>query len=366
MNSYIAAVILLLLAVAGVVARKTYYYLPARELKRQAEQHDPVAARLYPAVAYGESLRGLLRVWIGLATAGAFVLLARVAPAWMGFIAILTLLWVVNSWLPASRVTAVGVRLTSLVTPLVVWLLNYLHRPLSRGAGIVQKSYTAQAHTGLFEREDLLELIEDQHRQIDNRISDEELEIARRALHFSDYKVSDILTPRKQVKTALATDTVGPLLIDELHKNGQGYLLVRESAKGDFVGMLAFKRLSIRSSGQVKNIMDKEVYYLHENDPLDQALHAFFKTNCPLFVVVDSSEEYVGIVSIDNILHQLLGHIPGEDFEHYHDKAAVANRRAKPKVPEALEEPIEKPAESDEKPDESPDTPVKTDDEVVE
>jgi CBS domain containing-hemolysin-like protein len=371
MSSYLAAVILLVLAIAGVVVRKTYYYVPARELKRRAEQHDPLASRLYPAVAYGESLRGLLWIWIGLATAGGFVLLVQVAPAWLSFIAIIGLLWVVNSWLPASRITRIGAHLATFVTPLIIWLLNYLHRPLSRGTETVQKRYTAPAHTGLFERQDLLELIEQQQHQPDSRLSEEELEIAKRALHFSDYRVSDVLTPRKHVKTTLANDTVGPVLIDELHKNGQGYLLVRESSKGDFVGVLAFKRLSLHSSGQVKNVMDKEIYYLHENDPLDQALHAFFKTNCPLFVVVNSSEEYVGIITIDNILRQLLGHIPGDDFESYHDVTAVAHRYVKPKQAKKTEAEADKKAkdnatESDQPAEAADKTPVKTDDEVIE
>ena len=370
MNSYPAAVILLLIAIYGVVARKTYYYLPARELKRRAEAHDPLAVRLYPAVAYGGSLRGLLWIWIGLATAGAFVVLVNVAPAWLGFIAIIILLWAVNSWLPSSRVTKLGMNLTSLVTPAIVWLLGYLHRPLSRGTALAQKSYTAEAHTGLFEREDLLELIEQQQRQSDSRLRDEELEIAKRALSFGELRVRDVMTPRKKVKTALAGDTVGPVLIDELHKNGQGYLLVRESAKGDFVGLLAFKRLSLRSNGQVKNLMDKEVYYLNENDPLDQALHAFFTTNCPLFVVVDSSEDYVGIISIDAILRQLLGHVPGEDFEQYSEKAAVAlrhprsaGRKEKTSEQPEAEEPTEdsEAPDSAEKNDKPQNTPVKTD-----
>jgi CBS domain containing-hemolysin-like protein len=372
MNSYLAAIVLLLIAIAGVVVRKTYYYLPPREWKRRAEQHDALAVRLYPAVAYGESLRALLWAWIVLATAGAFVLLVGVAPAWMGLIAVIVLLWVVNSWLPATRVTRLGMNLTAAVTPTIVWLLGHLYRPLSRGASLVSSRYTAEAHTGLFEREDLLELIEQQQRQPDSRLSDEELEIIKRALSFSDHHVRDVMTPRKKVKTVLASETVGPVLIDELHKNGQGYMLVRESSKGEFVGMLAFKRLSLKSNGLVKNLMDKEVYYLHENDPLDQALHAFFTTNSPLFVVIDSSEEYVGIISIDAILRQLLGHVPGEDFERYHEKAAVALRHPKPgeegEETTETDEPVEvpDPASSEAETGEPADTPVKTDDEVVE
>jgi CBS domain containing-hemolysin-like protein len=331
MNSFLAAIILLLLAVMGVVVRKTYYYLPFHELKRRAEHHDKLAARLYPAVAYGSSLRGLLWLWIGLASAGGFVLLARVAPPGIGFLAIVLLLWVINSWLPASRVTTIGAHLAAAVTPLIVAILGRIHPLSSRGTAFAERRYTASAHTGLFERGDLLELIEQQQRQPDNRFTEEELEITRRALSFGDHKVSGVLVPRKKVKTALAADTVGPVLIDELHKSGQGYMLVRESAKGDFVGTLAFKHVGLGSSGQVRNVMDKRVHYIHENDSLGQALHAFFKTNDPLLVVVNSSEEFVGIITVEGILKQLLGHIPGDDFDRYADRQAVSGRHVKPK-----------------------------------
>ena len=35
------AIIFLLLAIGGVVVRKTYFYIPLRELKRRAEKHKP-------------------------------------------------------------------------------------------------------------------------------------------------------------------------------------------------------------------------------------------------------------------------------------------------------------------------------------
>ncbi len=329
MTNFIAALVLLGLAIVGVVVRKTYYYLPAHELKRQAERHDRVAEQLYRAVAYGNSLRGLLWLFIALTSAGGFVLLAREAPVWLSLLAVVALLWAALSWLPASRVTRLGTKLAMLVTPAIAWLLNYLHPLVSRGADIVERRYTAPHHTGIFEREDLLQLIDDQQAQDDSRLTPEELEIARRALSFDNYIVGDILTPRGQVKTVLAGDTVGPVLIDELHQRGQPYVLVRDSAKGPFVGTLAIRQLGLQSTGEVRDVMDATVYYVHENDVLSEALHAFFSTNHPLFVVVNSSEEYVGIITVENILHQLLGHIPGDDFDQYTDITAVAARHPK-------------------------------------
>lgn len=329
MTNLIIATILLLLALAGIVVRKTYYYLPVREMKRQAEKHDQLASQLYRAVAYGNSLRSLLWLYIGLTSAASLVLLARVLPIWASLAVVGPLLWIAFSLLPASRTTRLGTRLTTLVTPPLVWLLNYLHPLLSRSADIVERRYTAPAHTGLFERDDLLNLIERQQQQADNRLSDEELEIVKRALGFDDHKVADVMTSRKLIKTVLASDTVGPILIDEVHKSGQDHALVRESRKGPFVGTLAFKQLDLQSTGKVKDIMEATIYYLHEGDSLSQALHAFFVTNRSLFIVINSFEEYVGILTIQNVLHQLLGHVPGEDFDQYVDVGVVASRHPK-------------------------------------
>lgn len=349
MTDYIVAIVFLVLALYGVVLRKTYFSLPLAELKRRAQKHDSDAAQLYRAAAYGDSLSSLLWLGIGLCSALSLILLARVLPVWLGVVIIGPLLWTVFWLLPAGRTSSVGIWLTRIVTPLITWLLNYLHPTLSRGSDFVQHRYASPKHTGLYERDDLLELIHSQQRQLDSRLSTEELEIVKRTLSFSDYKVADILLPRSKVKTVLADDVVGPVLIDELHKNAQDYVLVRESKKGPFVGTLTFTRLGLTSKGQVRDSMDEVVYYLHEKDTLSEALHAFFVTNHPLFVVVNNFEEYVGIVSIENILHILLGHIPGDNFDQYTDSSAVAVRHTK--------------AEKSPEPSQSS---VKTEDEVIE
>ena len=94
MTNYILAIILLMLALAGVVIRKTYFYIPPRELKRRAEKHDEVAAQLYRAVAYGNSLRSLLWLYIGLVSAASLIVLARQLPVWVSILIVGPLLWI--------------------------------------------------------------------------------------------------------------------------------------------------------------------------------------------------------------------------------------------------------------------------------
>lgn len=365
--NFFFAILLLVLALLLVVVRKTYYSLPLKELKRKAAHHDPFASAVYTAVSYGNSLRSFLWLVIGLLSAGSIILLARSLPVWVSLIVVGPLLWVAFSWLPASRVTRFGAWITKHVTPVIVTILNWLHPILSRGADAVEKRYSAVKHTGLFERDDLIELIKKQQKQVDNRLTPEELEIARRALTFGDYTVGDVLTSRKEIKTVLADDVVGPILIDELHQSGQSLVLVRESKKGPVIGSLEFHQLNLHSKGHVSDVMNKTVYYLHENDSLTEALHAFFITNHPVFVVVNSFEEYLGVITVENILRQLLGHLPGDEFDQYADLNAVAARHTHVKKPIEVDAEIDMAEEDGEKPkpsiasDEADETPVKSD-----
>lgn len=328
MDNIIYASISLLLSLGGVVVRKTYFRLPVRELKRRAEHGDVNARKLYRAVAYGNSLRTLLWLYIGLTAAAGFILLAREVHVWISLFIIGPLLWIAFSLIPASRTTMFGTRLALIVTPPLAWVLNYLHPFLSRGAEVVKDRYAVPSHTKLFEKDDLVRLLKQQQKQEDSRFTKEELEIALRALAFETRFVADIMTPRKKIKTVLASDNVGPVLINEIHESGQQQVLVRETSKGPFVGSLTFNQLGLHSKGKVSDVMQQTVYYVHENDTLGEALHAFFATNHPVFIVVNSAEEFVGVIAVEDVVRELVGHLPGDDFDQYADAAAVAARHS--------------------------------------
>ncbi len=330
MISFIVAAILLANAILAVVVRKTYFAVPLIELRRRARAGDELANVLYRSVAYDGSLRLLLWIIITFSSSVSFVIFARQAPVWLSLLVVVVALWLAFSWIPKSRVTTLGNKLTVKVTPSIAWLLNYLHPVLSRSSSFISGRY-AKPHTGLYQRSDLIELIERQELQPDNRLAILDLAIANRALHFPDRKVVDIMIPRKTIKIINSQATIGPILIDEFHKSGQSVALVRDTPKGPIIGWLQFKDLNISTTGKVADVMNSKVYYLHESDSLSEALHAFIVTNQSLFMVVNNAEENVGVVTVQKILEQLLGHIPGDDFDEYANVSSVANRHNQPK-----------------------------------
>ena len=322
------AAALLVIALVGITLRKTYYYLPPKELKRQAEQGDKLARTLYQVVSYGASLRVLLWLLVGFSSAGGVVLLARSAPWWIGFMATTLLLWLAFSWLPNTRVTAVGAHLAVWATPIIAGLLGYLHPVLSRIGEPFHRHYKSMDHTGLYEIDDLVELVEKQKAQDDNRVPTVQLEALKKVLTAHNYKIGDVLTPRAELKTVSDDDTIGLVLLDELHASGQSSFPVAQGKTDKVIGALYLQDLNLKTEGKVRDYMHKSVRYLHEEDSLAQALQAFFKTKQQLFVVVNSFEEYLGVVTLEHILKQLTGGLGVDGFDQHDDLAAVANKHA--------------------------------------
>ncbi len=318
------------LSLLTISLQRTYRKTPLKELKLRAQQGDEIAILLYRAAAYGHSLRAVLWFLVGVVNAAFFLLVALYSPAWFALTVSAALIWVGFVWLPARDVTRFGTWVAAKLAPALAWLLNYLHPIIDRISRFTKRHYPITVHTGLYDKYDLLDLLERQQVQADNRIGKTELEIARRAFSFGDMMIRDVMIPRRIVKTISTNDTLGPVLMSELHENGHSRFPVYETKKDNIVGTLYLHDvMKAKEGGQVKDIMKKHVSYLHEEQSLADALQAVLKTHRHLFVVVNSFEEYVGIITIEDVFEQVVGSPIIDEFDQYEDLRAVAAREAK-------------------------------------
>lgn len=330
MITFLFILLLAALTLASISIQKTYSKVPLKELKRRATKGDEVAKALHSAVAYGASLDLLLWGIIGLSAALFFVVLSSSLPSWLAIFGCAALLWVGFAWLPTSNVSAVSEKAAKTLAPAISWLLSHLYPLLNKLGGFIQKHRRFTFHSGLYQKEDLIDLLDNQQKQPDNRMTAYELGIVKSALSFSDMLIRDIMTPKRVVKMVSQDDSIGPLLMDELHKSGFSRFPVTGDKPENIVGTLYIKDLvQAKQGGKVKDHMKKAVFYVNEEKPLQHALQAFLKTKHHLFVVVNSFEEIVGIITIEDVLEQVLGKQIVDEFDKYEDLRAVAALQAK-------------------------------------
>lgn len=310
--------------------QRTYYHYPVKELKRRARSGDPLAQLLYKPVSYGVSLQILLWLIVIGSAAVSFVLLSRTFEAWFAIIVVAFLLWVGFLWLPSSRLTTVSTHLARWTTPAVTWLLNYLHSPLEWIGNFFRKHRHFSVKTSLYEKEDIYELLEYQRDIPESRIPLHDIDLLQHALQFGDKLVRDAYVPFRSVTLVNNQEAIGPKLMDDLYKSGFSRFPVYEGEQTNIVGTLFVKDLvKKKTGGHVRDVMRAEVFYVHEDFTLQQALQAFLKTKHHLFVVVNSFEEFVGIITIEDILEEVIGKQIVDEFDKYEDMRAVAAAAAK-------------------------------------
>lgn len=330
MVTLIFAIILAFISLVAISLLKIYTRVPKIELKRRARADDDFAKLLYSAAAYGASTQVLLWFIIGLAGAGFFVLVSTSLPSWIALIVSVALVWIGFAWLPNTSTGTLGRLAVRYATPTFTAVLSRLYPVLDRIALWSKKHARISIHTGLYEKEDVIDLLIKQKKQSDNRMSEDELSTVRGSLTYGDKLIRDIMVPWRVAKTVAATDSVGPHVMDELHASGHSRFPVYQDKPDNLVGMLYARDLiGAKNGGQIKDLMEKGVFYIHEDQTLSQALKAFLKVKHHLFVVVNSFEEKVGIITLEDVVEQILGKQVVDEFDKYDDLRAVASRLAK-------------------------------------
>lgn len=329
MLTLITIILLALITLLGILLQKSYGRIPAKELKRRIQKGDVEAQAIYRVVAYGISYKVLLWIMTALSTAGLFYVVSRSLPWPLALVAIIALFALGFTWLPNTKATKASMRLAEFLAPPMAWVLNYVHTPLQIGGLFIRNHSTIVKHTNLFQKEDLIELLEQQARQNDNRITKEEIDMAIHSLSFGDKLVRDIFIPLSQVKSVKLQDSLGPILMGELHQSGHSRFPVYDGKTNNIVGILYLHDLlDKKQAGQVKDIYQKQVVYVHEEQTLYQTFQAFLRTKRHLFVVVNRFEEVIGVITIEDVLEQVIGKPIMDEFDQYEDLRAVAARTA--------------------------------------
>lgn len=338
MIAALLGILLITLGLAALALQRFYSSVPAKELKRLASRGDHLAQALYTPVAYGASMRLLLWVVFCLGLTGGFLLaLYHMSP--IAAFAVVGASVAAIILLQSLRLTVRSAHFAVKFVPALNWIMAYLHAPFDLAANLMNRYRGHHAHSGLYEKEDLLDLLEQQKEQPDNRIAKHDLELLARAARFDDRQAADIALPMSRVRLVNVNDAIGPVLLDELHASKQTSFLVYEDTPDRVVGTLFLRdAVNSREGGQVRQLMHPRLCFVHEDFSLRQVLQAFARTGHFMVVVVNNFEEPAGVITLGHLLTQLVGEHEEDDFDAFESRAAVAAFR--PKEPELATEEV--------------------------
>ncbi len=324
------AILLLLSLIALWVSFAGALVLTSRyELKKRAQAGDKQAKIIYGFTAQGREV--LVACLLGGLFATTLLTILLNTVVWGVLAALLASLLVASFGvvIPFVYGADLGFHLTAKLAPLAQKILVLL-RPIARPFGDMIDRRVGQKSI-LYSKEQLISIIEDHTKSPYGDVSSDEAALIRRSLQFGSMKINEVMVPRKVVDTVSADDEVVPLFLDELHKSGHSRFPVFDPKQNDMIiGTLYLRDLiGNKKSGSVRKLMSPKVYFVHEELDLNHALNAFIKTRHHLFVVVNSFEEFVGILTIEDVLEQVLGRQIIDEFDSYENLREVALLRAR-------------------------------------
>ncbi|MCY1344309.1 Magnesium and cobalt efflux protein CorC [compost metagenome] len=165
-------------------------------------------------------------------------------------------------------------------------------------------------------RQELLELLREAHQ---NKLLDSEaLSIVEGAIQVADLQVRDIMVPRSQMISIKATQTPKeflPAIIDAAHSR---YPVIGESLD-EVMGILLAKDLLpliLHDGDRPFNIKDllRPATFVPESKRLNVLLREFRANHNHMAVVIDEYGGVAGLVTIEDVLEQIVG-----DIEDEHD-----------------------------------------------
>ncbi|QKE64565.1 HlyC/CorC family transporter [Aquipseudomonas campi] len=163
-------------------------------------------------------------------------------------------------------------------------------------------------------RQELLEVLREAHQ---NKLLDSEaLAIVEGAIQVADLQVRDIMVPRSQmvsIKAAQTPQEFLPAIIDSAHSR---YPVIGESID-DVIGILLAKDLLpliLENGSKPFNIKDllRPATFVPESKRLNVLLREFRANHNHMAVVIDEYGGVAGLVTIEDVLEQIVGEIEDE------------------------------------------------------
>lgn len=326
---YIPVAILVTITVIAIMIVKELQALPIIERKRRARL-DRAHKQLYALRAHG--LEAFLLLWmiivLSLCVAVA-VILQKFSPA-ISSVIVISLLGLLFGWLLHAPVR-LPLRVLARISVMLERLTSWCAPVLRRIASIVRSwSKPARQAHAVFEKDDLLAFVKTLESDKEVRIPSDELKLVENSLTYGDKLIRYYMTPRRMIKMVSADEEISPIMLDELYKGGFSRLPVYEGSEDTIVGTLHIKDLlEHKEAKTVRQIMQRKAFYVHEDLTLSHALKAFLKTKHHMFIVVNQFQEVVGLITIEDVLEQIIGQNIVDEFDQYDDLRAVAALHAK-------------------------------------
>jgi len=189
-----------------------------------------------------------------------------------------------------------------------IWLMNSLSNLFLKIIGI-QPVGEHEIHSA-----DELRLLVKQSKD-GGAIQSENYEIIKNAFDFTDHNAKQIMIPRQQM-FSLDIELSTKEIIEKILDNGYSRIPIYESSMDNIIGIVyakdVFKEQYKNPDFKIKDLLHP-AFYVFETKRISEILAEFQKQHLHLAIVIDEFGGTQGMVTLEDILEELVGEIQDED-----------------------------------------------------
>ncbi|WP_315110304.1 hemolysin family protein [Clostridium intestinale] len=190
----------------------------------------------------------------------------------------------------------------------IMWAFNHSTNLILRSFGVSQVDEHDAAHTD----EEIKLLVEDSYKH--GLIDKTELTFVDNIFDFSEKTVKEIMIPRTDMACIFLEDSFEEIIKYAMDEQLTRYPVCRDS-KDNITGFLHIKdlfRLKIEGNNEnIENIV-REIKFVPESMSISELLKIFKREKAQMAIVIDEYGGTFGLVTIEDILEEIVGEIQDE------------------------------------------------------
>ena len=189
---------------------------------------------------------------------------------------------------------------------------------------LLAKIFKSEEDCGLTE-EELISIIEEAEE--DGDFDKEESDLIKSAIEFGDLEVGDIFTPRRDI-TAVSTSSTKDEIAKCFSDSGFSRLPIYDGDIDNIRGIVYYKDFyttAYKTSIPVHEII-KPVIYVAKSQPINDLLKELQEKQLHMAVVMDEFGSTAGIVTLEDILEEIVGEIWDEHDEKIEEIQKIDER----------------------------------------
>ena len=239
------------------------------------------------------------------------------------------IIFIFGELLPQALLTRHALPFGARMAPLMKALL-FIGYPITKPISVLIDKMLGREVYRTYSKKEILEILDDENSIDGGDVDTDEKRIVKGSLSFSHKKVDDVLTPSTIVEIVHQDDIIDQEYMQRLKVSGYSRLPVETDDHNQIIGVLYLKDLlGVSLPVAVKDVMDSTVHFVNSEDTLDGVLDAFIKTKMHLFIVLDEFGTFQGVITLEDILEEIIGaEIMDEDDEDP-DLRAVARAKGR-------------------------------------